>query len=706
MYKPQQNQKQKPIEEVVVHMDQASPKPQQSPEKFDPNTLPPFVEEKPPPPTTKSTRPLPLPTPKPKSRLVEFTHPPPPKPTAESEEPVDSAAIESSDDEDDALFKDEDEEKFKQELQKKKRKVGWRTIAEWVFFFLSTACLVTTLTVDPWKEKLIWGLTLWKWTLMVLVVSSGRLVSGWLVSILAFLIERNYMLREKVLYFVYGLRRSVQNCVWLGLVLLSWYIMFYSELGSSSLKHGFLNRVWRALIAVTIAAVIWLIKIILVKLLASSFHVATFFDRMKESVFHYIILEKLLGPPLDEVTRTSSGPTSQRKKMGRSRTMAANLSRRMGMGGGAGSRRIDMEKLRKMSREKATAYTVKRLVSHFMYSGLSSISTTVDQTMEDFKETESDMTSEWEAKWCAHRIFKNVAKDGEKYIEEDDLLRFLEKDEVQTILPLFHGAVENRKIRKKDFRNWVVQAYHERKALALSLNDTKTAVQQLHKLASALVIVIIIIMSLLVMGVASSKVLVFVTSQLVLVAFMFGNTCKTIFESIIFVFVIHPFDVTDRCVIDGVQMIVEEMNILTTVFLRFDFEKIYYPNSVLLTKPISNFNRSPEMSDTIEFAIDVSTPADTFMAMKEAIKKYIDSKSKHWQPKHHVVVKDIENVNKMKIVLFVTHTINYQNYIEKLNRRSELVLELKKIFEDLGIKYNLLPQQVHLNEICMVSATT
>ncbi|KAJ8650586.1 hypothetical protein MRB53_003609 [Persea americana] len=294
----------------------------------------------------------------------------------------------------------------------------------------------------------------------------------------------------------------------------------------------------------------------------------------------------------------------------------------------------------------------------------------------------------------------------EKYIEEDDLLRFLEKDEVQTILPLFHGAVENRKIRKKDFRNWVVQAYHERKALALSLNDTKTAVQQLHKLASALVIVIIIIMSLLVMGVASSKVLVFVTSQLVLVAFMFGNTCKTIFESIIFVFVIHPFDVTDRCVIDGVQMIVEEMNILTTVFLRFDFEKIYYPNSVLLTKPISNFNRSPEMSDTIEFAIDVSTPADTFMAMKEAIKKYIDSKSKHWQPKHHVVVKDIENVNKMKIVLFVTHTINYQNYIEKLNRRSELVLELKKIFEDLGIKYNLLPQQVHLNEIRMVSATT
>lgn len=99
-----------------------------------------------------------------------------------------------------------------------------------------------------------------------------------------------------------------------------------------------------------------------------------------------------------------------------------------------------------------------------------------------------------------------------------------------------------------------VRAYLERKALAHALNDTKTAVQQLHKIASVIVIVIIIVMSLLVMGVATTKVVFVVTSQLVLAGFMFGNTCKTIFESIVFVFVMHPFDVGDRCVIDGVQV--------------------------------------------------------------------------------------------------------------------------------------------------------
>jgi small-conductance mechanosensitive channel len=66
-------------------------------------------------------------------------------------------------------------------------------------------------------------------------------------------------------------------------------------------------------------------------------------------------------------------------------------------------------------------------------------------------------------------------------------------------------------------------------------------------------------------------------------------------------------------------MVVEEMNILTTVFLRYDNEKIYYPNSVLLTKPISNFYRSPEMVDAIDFSIDASTSMEVIMSLKKAI---------------------------------------------------------------------------------------
>lgn len=100
-----------------------------------------------------------------------------------------------------------------------------------------------------------------------------------------------------------------------------------------------------------------------------------------------------------------------------------------------------------------------------------------------------------------------------------------------------------------------MKVYNGRKALAHALNDTKTAVRQLDKLVTAILIVIVLLVWLLLMEIATTKVLVFLSSQVVVAAFMFGNTCKTIFEAIIFVFVMHPFDVGDRCVVDGVQVI-------------------------------------------------------------------------------------------------------------------------------------------------------
>ncbi|KAK9911495.1 hypothetical protein M0R45_035403 [Rubus argutus] len=344
---------------------------------------------------------------------------------------------------------------------------------------------------------------------------------------------------------------------------------------------------------------------------------------------------------------------------------------------------------------RASAWRTKRLVSYVRSSGLT---TMISSSMDNFGNMESEIKSEWEARNSAQRIFKNVAKPGAKYIEEEDLLRFLKTDEIHTIFPLFEGAIETGKITKSSFRNWVVYAYIERRALAHSLNETKTAVHQLHKLASAIVIVITTIVSLLVMGLATTKVIFLVTSQLLLVGFMFQNMCKTMFESIIFVFVMHPFDVGDRCVVDGIQMIVEEMNILSTVFLRYDNEKIYYPNAVLLTKPISNFRRSPDMGDGVDFTIDASTPVDDVSALKKAIQSYIESKPKHWNPDHCVIVKDIENMDKMKMMLCVQHTMNHQNFGEKSVRRSELVFELNKIFQNLGIKYHLLPQEVNLTQ--------
>lgn len=88
----------------------------------------------------------------------------------------------------------------------------------------------------------------------------------------------------------------------------------------------------------------------------------------------------------------------------------------------------------------------------------------------------------------------------------------------------------------------------------MTLNDTKTAVNKLHHIVNIVVAIIILVISLLILGIATMQLLVLISSQLLLVVFIFGNTCKMIFEAIIFLFVMHPYDVGDRCEIDGVQV--------------------------------------------------------------------------------------------------------------------------------------------------------
>ncbi|XP_038985437.1 mechanosensitive ion channel protein 10-like [Phoenix dactylifera] len=590
---------------------------------------------------------------------------------------------------------EEDEEVYKKdqfpESGKRRRRWKVRTLIEWMILILTMGCLAASLTVIRLQGFVIWGLKIWKWCLMVTVVCCGRLVTQWFITGLIFVTEMNFLLRKKVLYFVYGLKNSVQVCIWLGLVLLSWLLLFNQGVSRSPKTQRVLNYVSRALVSLLIGSVVWLVKTLLIKILASAFHTNRFFDRIQESIFHQYVLQTLSGPPVRELAEKVGTPKSTGKLIFRS----------MGKGTGKKGKKqevIDVKKLHKMKQEKVSALMMKGLINVIRTSGLTTISNTIESFDEEGPEHKAgEITSEWEAKAAAYRIFKDVAKPGCKYIDAEDLLRFLSKEEVEIVLPLFEGAAETGRIKKSALRNWVVKIYLDRKSLAHSLKDTKTAVNQLHKLATGLVIVVIVIITLLLMGVATTKVLVFISSQLVVVFFMFGNTCKTAFEAIIFVFVMHPFDVGDRCVVDEVQMIVEEMNILTTVFLKFNNEKIYYPNAVLATKPISNFYRSPDMGDAVDFSVDVSTSVEKIGAVKSRIKVYIESKPNHWHPDHSIVVKDIVNVNKMNMALYLTHTMNHQNMGEKNSRMTDLVLEMKKIFEELSIQYHLLPQEIHLS---------
>ncbi|KAH0990663.1 hypothetical protein GBA52_002146 [Prunus armeniaca] len=626
---------------------------------------------------------------------------------------------------DDNALDDADIEDIPEEY--KRIKFSALTLLQWVSLVFVIAALVCNLWIPIIKRQTLWDLPLWKWELLVLALICGRLVSGWGIRVVVFFVERNFLLRKRVLYFVYGLRKSVQNCLWLGLVLVVWHFIFDKKVEEKT-QSRILPYVTKVLICFLVGTLIWLLKTILVKVLALSFHVNAFFERIQEALFNQYVIETLSGPPLFERKHTeeeekvaaeirefqNAGATMprelrasllQRARSGRVIGSGRQNSPRVGKSprvsrptSGSQDEEIPVDHLQKLNQKNVSAWNMRRMVNIIRHGSL----TTLDEQIlnSDIEDDSSlEIKTECQAKDAAKKIFLKVAKPGSSYIYLEDLMPFMHKDEALKTIHLFGAANESDRISKSALRDWVVSAFRERRALALSLNDTKTAVDELHNILNIIVAVIIVIIWLIILGIPVTHFLLLISSQLLLVVFIFGNTCKTVFEAIIFLFVMHPFDVGDRCEVEGVQMVVEEMNILTTVFLKFDHQKIIYPNSILATKPIANYHRSPDMGDAVDFCVHISTPLEKLAIMKERIQGYIESRSDHWYTAPMLIMRDVEDLNKLKISVWPTHKMNHQDMLGRWTRRSLLIEAMIQVFRELDIEYRLLPLDVNVRNM-------
>ncbi|OIV91266.1 hypothetical protein TanjilG_30488 [Lupinus angustifolius] len=526
------------------------------------------------------------------------------------------------DEEDDPFLEDDFPDEYK------KTHFSFWIFLEWLSLILIIGLLITTLSVPLLSNKKLWQLKLWKWEVMVLVLICGRLVSDWMIRIAVFFIERNFLLRKRVLYFVYGVKKPVQNCVWLGLVLIAWHFLFDKRVQRET-TSSFLEYVTRILVCLLVGTLVWLVKTLAVKVLASSFHVSTYFDRIQESLFNQFVIETLSGPPLvelqkaeeeeqklaEEVQKLQNGgatiPPDLRAatafstiKSGKLRSgvlqkspmTSRPLSKKLDDGKGG----ITIDHLHKLNPNNVSAWNMKRLINMVRHGAL----TTLDEQIlgsanED--ENATQIRSENEAKAAAKKIFQNVARHGCRYIRVDDLMHFMREDEAEKTLSMFEGASDSGKISKSALKNWV--------------------------------------------------------------------------------------------------MVVEEMNILTTIFLRYDNQKILIPNSVLATKAISNFYRSPDMGDAIEFCIHISTPIESISAVKHRIQSYIDNKKEHWYASPLIVFKDCEQLNMIRLAIWPTHKMNFQDMGERFARRSLLIEEMIKIFQELDLQYRLLPHDISIRSM-------
>ncbi|KAJ6474595.1 Mechanosensitive ion channel-domain-containing protein [Mycena vitilis] len=280
---------------------------------------------------------------------------------------------------------------------------------------------------------------------------------------------------------------------------------------------------------------------------------------------------------------------------------------------------------------------------------------------------------------------------------------------VEDFYPYFHSTVEateafalfdkdgNGDITKKEMREAVQRIYRERKALTSSLKDVGSAVAKLDAVLIAVALIFIIFICLLIFNRSDTLAsLVPLASIIVGFSFIFGNSAATLFNSLIFIFSTHTFDVGDLVMIDDQVLMVREFGLFATTFRRVDGQEVIAPNSLLASsKLVHNLRRSHSMWETTTLMVSYTTPLEVLEELRVRINAYVSANNREWS-NCALNIDKMEYQNAIHLIVAMEHRANWQDWGGRWGRRTAFMRNLKTILEDLDLRYSLPVQPILL----------
>lgn len=176
----------------------------------------------------------------------------------------------------------------------------------------------------------------------------------------------------------------------------------------------------------------------------------------------------------------------------------------------------------------------------------------------------------------ARRIWMSFVVEGKESLDIDDVLEVLGpayKKEAEEAFYMIDND-ENGDISLDEMIRKVVDTGKERKAIGEGMKDIGQALGAFDKVLLFIVLLIVVFIFLAFFQSSFVTIIAGAGTTLLSLSFIFAVTCQEFLGSCIFLFVKHPYDVGDRVVVNDVQLIVERISLLYTVFSRTETEQV------------------------------------------------------------------------------------------------------------------------------------
>lgn len=246
----------------------------------------------------------------------------------------------------------------------------------------------------------------------------------------------------------------------------------------------------------------------------------------------------------------------------------------------------------------------------------------------------------------------------------------------------------------------LVKKYTIRFMLNKQMNETKNLKKSLKQINSALMriqyalycIITVFMAVYFFMSAYKEKTLaISLISAFFGTGFAFQSSVKNTLDSIIFLFCIHPYDVGDRVFItlNGQEenLVVSEMNVFSTTFIKFNGSVLYVSNSVLLCKTITNIRRSGMLLEVLRLSISADTDMGRLGMFRVGLSNWVKENERNFGSLAMVNIESIETSVRIDLKVLVQYKRNWHDYIAYLYIKDRLMKELTRLQKVCRIEF-------------------
>eukprot|EP00873_Tetraselmis_striata_P024661 jgi/Tetstr1/444925/TSEL_032743.t1 len=174
-------------------------------------------------------------------------------------------------------------------------------------------------------------------------------------------------------------------------------------------------------------------------------------------------------------------------------------------------------------------------------------------------------------------------------------------------------------------------------------------------------------------------------------SFIFGNSIRNLFESMLFLFVEHPYDIGDWVEIDGALYEVIKITLMHTHFEANGRVPALFPNFSLLPKQIRNMTRRPEHLELLFVEVDFGMAEAVKAEIKSSLTEMAKSHPNDYNPLPlWVVYVGVSPNLKARLLVIWTYACAPADWNRKLPLRDRAIQIVTDVFakhKDSGATY-------------------